>query len=422
MRNIISGNNNSGISLDGSGGNIIQGNLIGTDAPGTAALGNTIYGIYIGGNSTNNLVGGTEPDRGNIISGGHIRGILISGTTASNNRVLGNYIGTDISGTMPLGNEDGIRIADAPNNIIGGTETGEGNVISGNDVFGIVISNSGATGNQVLGNKIGTDLSGTVALGNGTTGIFVGSSASGNIIGGTTTGAGNLISSNGLRGIQVSSGASNNQILGNFIGTDVTGTVDLGNGADGIMIHNAPDNIIGGTASGARNLISGNDDNRVSVLVDGATGNQIIGNYIGTDITGASVLGNLKGVQIWSALNNTVSGNIIHYNTSYGVIIDNSVAENNTLTQNSITDNGEGHLDRGILLRNSANIDISAPAITDVTANQVVGTSTAPDSSTIEIFQDTGDQGNIYISVRRLYRAMPSHSPALHPPVQPAGI
>ena len=397
MRNIISGNNNSGISIAGTGGNIIQGNFIGTDASGTAALKNTIYGIYIGGNSINNLVGGIEPGSGNIISGGHVRGISISGTTASNNRVLGNFIGTDISGTVALGNEDGIRISDAPNNIIGGTETGESNVISGNNVFGIVISNSSATGNQILGNKIGTDLSGTVALGNGTTGIFVGSSASGNIIGGTTTGAGNLISSNSHRGIQVSDGASNNQILGNFIGTDVTGTVDLGNGGDGIMIHSAPDNIIGGTASGARNLISGNDDDGVSVLAASATGNQIIGNYIGTDLNGVNAIGNFRGVQIADAPGNTIFSNLIHHNTIEGVLIQTSGAVNDTLTQNSITANGDGLSEKGIIVRDGANYNIAAPIITDVTISQVTGTSTAPDGSIIEIFQDPGDQGEVYI-------------------------
>jgi parallel beta-helix repeat protein len=398
MGNIISGNNNSGIFLGGGGGNIIQGNFIGTDVSGTAALGNIYYGVIIT-DSSDNIIGGTTPASRNLISGGHLRGIRIDGATASNNNVLGNYIGTDISGTLPLGNTDGIRIAGAPNNTIGGTETGESNVISGNDVFGIVISNSSATGNQVLGNMIGTDMSGTVALGNGTTGIYVGSSASGNIIGGTETGAGNLISSNGNRGIHLADGASNNQVLGNLIGTDISGTSDLGNGwdkGDGIMIHTS-NNIIGGIAPGARNIISGNSDDGISILGVNAFDNQIIGNYIGTDITGTAPLENFRGIQIWSALNNTISNNLIHYNDTFGVLIQHPDADNNTVTQNSITGNGISDPGKGIRVGDNANQNILPPVITAVTSNQVLGTATAPDSSIIEIFQDTGDQGNIFI-------------------------
>ncbi|HEY94258.1 MAG TPA: hypothetical protein G4O15_04920 [Dehalococcoidia bacterium] len=409
MRNIISGNSQSGISIADSDGNLIKGNFIGTDPTGTEAIGNTNYGVYIG-NSVNNLIGGTEPGEGNLISGGHVRGILINGSVASNNSILGNIIGTDISGTVPLGNTDGIRITNAHDNIIGGTIDIAGNLISGNDVFGIVITGVNATGNRVLGNYIGTNYSGSSILGNGTTGILIDSSASENVIGGSTPGAGNLISGNGLRGIHIANGSSYNQAQGNFIGTDVTGTIDLGNGADGIMIHNSAYNTIGGLESGACNIISGNDDDGISILVDGSNGNEIIGNKIGTDVTGTAVLGNLKGVQIWAAPYNNVSNNIIHHNINYGVLIDNVTAVGNTITQNSITGNGIGNPGRGIYLRNDANQNIISPVITEVTSTQVIGTASSPDGSIIEIFKDNADQGEVYIGTTTILSGYFSYS------------
>jgi hypothetical protein len=394
--NLISGNTGHGIRLSNTigSGNFVFGNIIGLTADGTTSLPNG-DGINMS-ETDNNVIGGPSAGARNIISGNNYNGIRMYGNS-SGNMFEGNYIGTDPSGTISIGNEEeGIRIVDAPDNIVGGTATGAGNLISGNERVGILISNSGAIGNQILGNFIGTDVSGTVALANGSTGISVDSSASNNIIGGTTTGAGNLVSGNQL-GIAVRGGSENNQILGNLIGTDVTGTVGIGNLKDGVTIHNSPNNSVGGVAHGARNIISGNGDDGLSILEPNAFGNQVTGNYIGTDVNGVNVIGNLRGVQISNAPNNTVDGNLIHYNTSYGVLIQGDVAVSNTLTQNSITANGEGIPDRGILIRNGANLYIPAPAITDVTASQVVGTSTSPNSSTIEIFQDTGDQGNIYI-------------------------
>ncbi len=83
-----------------------------------------------------------------------------------------------------------------------------------------------------------------------------------------------------------------NTIEGNYIGTDVTGTIDRGNLDDGIRIWDAPNNRIGGTTPAARNVISGNGDNGVEIILPGSTGNMVQGNYIGTDATGTAALGN----------------------------------------------------------------------------------------------------------------------------------
>ena len=135
-------------------------------------------------------------------------------------------------------------------------------------------SKGGAT---IQGNYVGSDAGGSAALGNAGSGITI-TGASGNTIGGTTVAARNVISANTGNGVNIASGASANVIQGNFIGTDISGTAALGNGANGVVITSASNNIIGGTPAGAGNIIanSGND----GVLVDTGTGNAIRGNSI----------------------------------------------------------------------------------------------------------------------------------------------
>src|SRR5262249_20317878 len=138
----------------------------------------------------------------------------------------------------------------------------------------------------IQGNFIGTNASGTTALGNGTpnfgTGIAVGSDS---IVGGDSVGARNVVSGNFGFGVTVT---GNSTIQGNFIGTDASGTVALGNVAGGIQFRTDPviDNhcAIGGDAPEARNLISGNGGPGVSGVI--GTGNLIQGNYIGTNVSG----------------------------------------------------------------------------------------------------------------------------------------
>ena len=189
---------------------------------------------------------------------------------------------------------------------------------------------SGAGGNVLEGNYIGTDVSGTVALGNGGTGgMGIGFATSNNTIGGTTPAARNIISGNTF-GLLISGGA-NNLVQGNYIGTDVSGTVALPNLGEGVRVQNAAGGLIGGTAAGAGNLISGNGSNGASgILIFSNSANyQVQGNYIGTDVTGTAALGNVaSGIQVWSASNITIggtvagAGNLISGNGSYGVSID----------------------------------------------------------------------------------------------------
>jgi titin len=130
----------------------------------------------------------------------------------------------------------------------------------------------------VQGNYIGTDVSGTAALGNGSDGIAI-LNGSDSTVGGTTAAAANVISANGGSGVLLSgANAMSNLIEGNFLGTDTSATLNLGNAANGVTIQNASINTIGGTAAGAGNVIAFNGND--GVLVDTGTGNAILSDLI----------------------------------------------------------------------------------------------------------------------------------------------
>ncbi len=367
-RNVISGNGAQGVLLSGIdvNGNQVLGNFIGTNLAGTAAIPNTDSGVAID-RGQNNVVGGTTAGERNVIAGNGRDGVEIGGNVATGNRIQGNFIGTDVNGTTALPNtNNGVRIFDAPQNFIGGATPQEQNVISGNDTNGVLIDGANAMNNQVQGNFIGTDRSGTGALGNRAVGVFISSGASNNLIGGMTAGARNVISGN-IRGVSiVGNTTTGNVVQGNFIGTDVTGTTDLGNSQKGVHIgFSANNNLIGGMTAGAGNLISGNDEVGVE-LIGGASNNTVQGNLIGTDRNGTSPLGNASGVTMLSAGNNVIggatpgAGNVISGNSGRGVTIASTGANNNRVQGNFIgTDkNGTadlGNADDGVHVANASN-------------------------------------------------------------------
>ena len=212
-----------GISLETNGGNLIEGNFIGTNVSGTVALGNVVGGINP---SSNNTIGGTTAAARNIISG-NSGGILMSG---GGNLIQGNLIGTDATGTIALGNSVGVLLA-STNNTIGGTTVTARNVISGNRGNGIFLFNN-AENNIIQGNFIGTDVSGTVNLGNNERGITIergdGGAPRGNAIGGVAPGAGNIIAFNGQGGVFISgSSVTGNSVLSNSIFSNTNLGIDL---------------------------------------------------------------------------------------------------------------------------------------------------------------------------------------------------
>jgi hypothetical protein len=297
-----------GIEINGAGGNTISGNYIGTDYSGMFAHGNGERGISIDG-SSNNTIGGTAAGTSNIISGNGLSGVVID-QSSNNNQVEGNLIGTDATGKGGMGNgASGVRIAGlSANNLIGGTTVAARNVISSNAASGVHMD-SGATNNQVEGNYIGTGSGGEGALGNGLRGIYI-EGSSNNTIGGTASGAGNLISGNNLSGIVIDFASNGNNVQGNLIGTDAAGTKSIANGVFGVRIAVlSASNVIGGTTAAARNVISGNASSGV-VLDFAATNNTVEGNYIGTDISGANALGNgFNGITLdGDAAKNVIGG------------------------------------------------------------------------------------------------------------------
>lgn len=355
-RNVLSGNllYGVGISDAGTNSNVVAGNLIGVNAAGTAAIGNTYNGVAIFGGAKFNRVG-TNADglsdvaERNIISGNvATAGVLIVHSGTEGNVVAGNYIGTDVTGTAAIGNGVGVAV-DAANNTIGGTTAAARNVLSGNIYYGVFLNTALTTGTVVAGNYIGTDATGTVALGNDY-GVVIANGASGNVLGGTSPGAGNLISGNAFDGVHIASGSTNNTVAGNLIGTNATGTAALGNQRMGVLIvTGASNNTIGGTTAAARNIISGNGQaatfsGGVYLFDAGTTGNVVQGNYIGTDITGTAMIGNAwDGVALnFGATGNTIggttpgAGNIISGNGWHGVEIDTAGTSNNTILGNII--------------------------------------------------------------------------------------
>ncbi len=304
-RNIISGNDSRGFDIYGSGtsSNIIQGNYIGVDVTGTADLGNTDQGILIDTQSTNNTIGGATAGAGNVISGNNSYGVEIDGSGTTGNTILGNYIGTNAAGTSAIGNTGtGIRIDNsASSNTIGGTTTSARNVISGNTGDGIYITDSGTDSNVIQGNFIGTTAAGTAALANTNRGIQIEANAANTQIGGTAAGAGNVISGNTSDGIILSGLSSGTIVEGNFIGTDLTGTINIGNGGSGVRITTGTNNTIGGTASDAGNTIAYNSQDGITLDNSAGTGNSLLRNLIhsnsgiGIDIDNDGVTANDAG-------------------------------------------------------------------------------------------------------------------------------
>ncbi|HEX5732816.1 MAG TPA: BACON domain-containing carbohydrate-binding protein [Blastocatellia bacterium] len=217
--NLISGNTRNGIFLRNGTGNRIQGCQIGTNADGDAELFNAGNGIYIEPFAQENEIGGITSQLRNIISGNRGAGVRFFERDTENNRVFGNYIGTDITGELAVPNSNnGVFIESGPiDNIIGGLTAAERNIISGNFQSGVrlfnAISNEVVRNNKVIGNHIGISASGA-ALGNSLHGVFISentvSRLFNNFIGGTESGAGNVIAHNGGDGIHLVSG---NRIL-----------------------------------------------------------------------------------------------------------------------------------------------------------------------------------------------------------------
>jgi parallel beta-helix repeat protein len=337
------------------------------------------------------------------------------------------------------------------NRTLGTGPLGEGNLISGNGNNGIYITGPSTAGNIIEGNYIGVNLQGTAAFGNGDDGVHISEGAHHNTIGveretADCTVPCNVISGNGSNGIIIVGEAHHNEVLGNFIGTDRTGTFAIGGQPGGgvDLASGAQHNTIGGErapadCTGPCNVISGNGVDGIFIADAETQLNTIQGNYIGTNISGTTAIPNTPwGLFIlnWTS-NNLITDNLISGNTGHGLEItysafgneirENQIVQNggagihfiegacqHTVISNTITNNQNGvHVDgtstlshtitansifgntgKGILLTNGGNGGILSPTIVTATWRLAVGT--ASPNAKIEVFSDDDGEGRLY--------------------------
>ncbi len=263
---------------DGSSNNTIAGNFIGVNVAGTASsyVGSS-FAVDMDSASNGNTIGGTAPADRNVLSG---NGEIVMVYGCNNTVIQGNYINIDKDGATPLvAAYRGIDVGGGNGNLIGGSAQGAGNVIGTWSAIGIIFQGAGDN-NRIQGNLIGTDATGTVRFGGGTVGVeyYIGTGI-GNKIGGTAAGEGNVVSGATIAGILLYGGTSADlHVQGNSVGTDITGTMPLGN-ATGIQADGETGGMIGGTVANAGNRIAFNSSLGVS-LIGGSTEVAILGNEI----------------------------------------------------------------------------------------------------------------------------------------------
>jgi len=401
IRGLIIGGFTVGIQISGtnSQNNVIAGNYIGCNYNATDTLGNT-HGIYILAGPHHNIVGGSTVNDRNIVSGNEHTGIRV--VHSNSNTISGNYVGLNRTGTAALRNYDGISIEGTSKyNMIGGYTAAERNYVSGNVAYGIPVFGAGCNENIIAGNYVGTDITGTYSIPN-TYGILYDDGASFNTLGGRQPGAGNLLSGNSGYGVFIYNfGTIKDTVIGNLIGTDVTGTIALPN-ANGIVVdgpsyYHTIDS----------NVISGNLQNGISIHIAGSDSNIVINNKIGTDITGTLPVPNqFDGIRIGEGPRKNMigqpgNGNIIAFNGGNGISVMTAAELYNSICENSIFNNTGLGIDlfpQGVTLNDSLDADVGPndlmnfPVITDAfeaAVTHIIGHVDCPSSTviTVEIFK-----------------------------------
>ena len=420
-----------GILIEGPGGNVIAANYLGVDVCGRRADrrrerrrrsgSRNRPATRIGGTHRHHPGGACTGDC-NVIVGRHasaaVAAIGIYGgagsgsTTATGNQVLGNHIGTNAAGTVGMASLSafGVLAFHAQGTIVGdGTPAGR-NVISGNNTGLILTSNNVS----VRGNYIGTTADGSAGILNPFS--TINNANSGILLNGDNgIVEGNLVSGNGngaAMAIQLAN-ANSNTISGNIIGLNAQGTAAVPNGFGVFLGAFTGQNTVGGATAASRNVISGNTQHGVFLQTSRrqqhdrrqlhrperrghpgprkpgerrpgrrrahqhhrrgtarpaqrhlrqlgrrrfdpgstATGNIVRNNYIGTDSSGGSNVGNGIGVRIVDARGNEIAGapdfNLIKGNLSHGVSVEGASAIGNQIANNQIFDNGGLGIDLG---------------------------------------------------------------------------
>jgi CSLREA domain-containing protein len=388
-RNLISGNGQQGIIIDGDN-NFIRGNFIGTDKRGFDPVPNQSYGIWIDQEAEGNVIGTNADSQNasfsNLISGNYGYGIYIS--DASNNEIYGNYIGTNQSGLAAIPNgtnplvpgvpEGGIFIyaitSSATGNVIGGTTSYSRNFIAGNDGPGIRISGSGAGENIIVNNHIGLNRINEPPDGslNQTVGILVDFGAKQNTIGGSGN-AGNVIGGINGDGIRIEGlktiynrPSNDNIIIGNCIGItpqkppqpQTVCEVAQSNAGNGITIKtNVSRTQIGGPTDEERNIIAYNGGDGITIQTNTS-------DVISTTLLKNTITENAgNGVSIANAQETIINGQdaetplVVSDNGGNGIEFSGTVTT--TIRYSSIA----GNAVNGILFDNGSSTDIISNTI-----------------------------------------------------------
>lgn len=388
-RNVISNNAQNGVLITANAaGTKVIGNYIGTTPAGDAGLSNSADGVNVAGGARNSVIGdataspGTAP--GNVISGNSSDGVEITGTGTTGNSVAGSLIGLRANGTTAQANtSNGVLIVSAAaTNVVGGSTAAQRNVISANFSDGVEINGTGTNDNRVLGNFLGTDVTGTADLGNSGAGVYMWGGALRTGVGADAAAPGaapgNLVSGNGGDGVKVqSSSTSDTTIAGNIIGLNLAGTASLKNDGQGVLIDAAPNTRIGGATAAARNVVSGHNlttQNGIDIRSTGANNTSIQGNYIGTDITGTVAIPNYNGIRA-----NITSGGAVT-----GTVVGGATATPGTAPGNLISGNGNngltfsgGSMGASTIAGNIVGLNATGTAVLKNSANGIEITSSA---------------------------------------------
>ncbi len=298
QRHVTIDASNAGVILDGS--SLSSGHGLYIRGPYCTVMGLQIYhfpemGIEVVGDHIriggDRSMGAGPVGQGNVLSGNGMYGVRISGWYSV---VSGNLLGVDVTGTQAMPNFYGIfACADSFGATIGGVKPGEGNVISGNS---FINCDSFGDHTRIIGNLIGVDITGTKAVNTDTfANLDLECGATGVTVGGSTPAERNIISG-AQNGFFISDPNSYEcAVVGNYIGTDITGQKAIPNGNGG-GAWTSSHHRIGGTVPGEGNLISGNENSGIALNGYGAHDNIVLGNRFGFDAAGNPTLPNGMGV------------------------------------------------------------------------------------------------------------------------------
>jgi CSLREA domain-containing protein len=331
------------ITLYGGDDNTVAGNFVGTDAAGDYAASGYVAagdGVLMVHGARRNIIGGTSAADRNVVSGNARRGIVASGLRADYNRVINNIVGLGPKGDKRLANiKHGVDLnSGASQNVVGGAQPGERNVISGNGWTGVEISHLADTvENKVIRNFIGTDATGNGAPAyayNGTQGVHLQDKVNNNEV------TRNVIGNNRTEGVRIAQNAFNNLLQYNRIGVSLDGKTPIPNDDAGVTLGN------------------NSDQNRIG------PNNTIANNPVGVQITTED------------SDFNTITLNSIFGNTQLGIDL---------RPIGSANPNDEGDADSG------ANEQLNFPVIGTATTLSVTGT--ACGGCTVEVFLADGGAG-----------------------------